>query len=185
MPTLNSAETTTGIEGIVAQCRRGDRAGQRELFALFHRRIYRLAARMVGERDAPDVTQDVFLRVFQKIDQFRGDSRLETWLHRITVNECLQLLRRRGTRNEQPLPTEPGNRSDRPLEQMEHRDLLEQAFEQLEPDVRSVFLLREVEGMNYREIADATQLAEGTVASRLNRARRRLREVLVELGWEP
>ncbi len=185
VPTPAAGQTAAGIEEIVAQCRRGDRAGQSELFALFHRRVYRLAARMVGERDAPDITQDVFLRVFQKIDQFRGDSRLDTWLHRITVNECLQWLRRRGSRNEQSLVKEPATQSDHPFEQMEHRELLELALEQLEPDVRSVFLLREVEGMNYAEIAEATQLAEGTVASRLNRARRRLREILVDLGWEP
>lgn len=174
------------VEAAVARCRRGDPEGQRELFELCHRRTYRLAARMVGEREAPDLVQDVFLRVFQKIDQFRGDSRFETWLHRITVNECLQFLRRRGTRGETALLNEPEDRApERAGAQLEHRELMERALEQLEPDVRSVFLLREVEGMNYAEIAEATQIPEGTVASRLNRARHQLREILVDLGWEP
>lgn len=194
-----SAESTLGIRKqtgssvgkgddvrkVVVQCQAGESKGQRALYDLFHRRVYRLAARMVGESDAADLTQDVFLRVFQKIDQFRGDSRFETWLHRITVNECLQLLRRRGKRDEKRLLSEPRVNSDRPGESLERQDLLEQALAQLDPDVRSVFLLRELEGMDYAEIAEAAQIPEGTVGSRLNRARRRMREILTELGWEP
>lgn len=140
---------------------------------------------MVGAIDAADLTQDVFLRVLQKIDQFRGDSRFETWLHRITVNECLQFLRRKEKRRDTQLLNDPGGQSDKVSTQIEQRDLMERALEQLDPDVRTVFLLREVEAMNYEEIADVMQLAEGTVASRLNRARRQLRELLVKLGWEP
>lgn len=155
------------------------------MFELFHRRVFRLAARMVGAIDAADLTQDVFLRVLQKIDQFRGDSRFETWLHRITVNECLQFLRRKEKRRDTQLLNDPGGQSDKVSTQIEQRDLMERALEQLDPDVRTVFLLREVEAMNYEEIADVMQLAEGTVASRLNRARRQLRELLVKLGWEP
>lgn len=184
-PTRSSAEAMEGVDETVAKCQRGDNDGQRELFELFHRRVYRLAARMVGEENAPDLMQDVFLRILQKIDQFRGESRFETWLHRITVNECLQFLRRQGKRQEKSLVHEPGDNSDGVSERIEQRDLMERALQKLEPDVRSVFLLREVEGMNYEQIAEATQLAEGTVASRLNRARRRLREILIELGWEP
>lgn len=183
-PTLSSAETLAGVDEAVAKCQRGDREGQRNLFELFHRRVYRLATRMVGEKDAPDLTQDVFLRVLQKIDQFRGESRFETWLHRVTVNECLQFLRRQGKRREKPLTNEPAGQSDQTPKPVDQRDLMDRALEQLEPDVRSVFLLREVEGMRYEEIAEATQLSEGTVASRLNRARRQLREILIKLGWE-
>ena len=183
--TDSSVGNTDDVHKVVAQCQEGEADGQRTLYDLFHRRVFRLAARMVGERDAADLTQDVFLRVFQKIDQFRGDSRFETWLHRISVNECLQLLRRRRKRDEKRLLGEPGGNSERPGERLERQDLLEQALAQLEPDVRSVFLLREVEGMDYAEIAEAAQIPEGTVGSRLNRARRRLREILTELGWEP
>lgn len=184
-PTYPHLETISGIDETVAKCQRGDREGQRQLFELFHRRVFRLAARMVGAIDAADLTQDVFLRVLQKIDQFRGDSRFETWLHRITVNECLQFLRRKEKRRDTQLLNDPGGQSDKVSTQIEQRDLMERALEQLDPDVRTVFLLREVEAMNYEEIADVMQLAEGTVASRLNRARRQLRELLVKLGWEP
>jgi RNA polymerase sigma-70 factor (ECF subfamily) len=181
----DAAEGVAGIEETLARCRRGENEGRRELFELFHRRVYRLAARLVGDGEAADVTQDVFLRVFQKIDHFRGESRFDTWLYRITLNECFQLLRRRGTRREQRLVNEPGDKVDRPFEQFEHRELMEQALQRLESELRTLFLLREVEGMNYAEIAVAMQIPEGTVASRLNRARRQLREILVELGWEP
>jgi RNA polymerase sigma-70 factor (ECF subfamily) len=72
-----------------------------------------------------------------------------------------------------------------PEERDEHKELLEQALARIEPDLRSIFVLREVEELSYREIAEAIEIPEGTVGSRLNRARRELQQHLAELGWEP
>lgn len=183
-PATHAIEGTREIEETIAKCRRGESEGQRDLFERFHRRVFRLAARLVGDVDAADITQDVFLRVFQRIDQFRGESRFDTWLHRITVNECFQFLRRQSKRQNQRYANEPAEERSLPADQIAHRELMETALRRLDPELRAIFLLREVEELNYSEIAEAMQIPEGTVASRLNRARRQLREILVELGWE-
>ena len=173
------------VADVVASCRQGDRDAQRELFETFEVTVYRLAIRMVGTADAADVTQQVFLQLFRSIDQFRGESRFSTWLYRLAVNECLQHIRRRKPAAQLPVDLEPPDHSPSPAVQAEQRDLLEQALEKLPTDLRAIFLLREVEKLDYARIADVLEIAEGTVASRLNRARGTLRKHLVELGWEP
>lgn len=141
--------------------------------------------RMVGLDDAADVTQQVFLRVLQIIGQFTGRSRFKTWLYRVAVNEALQHLRRRGRKSAAPLEHEPPDRSPAHTRQSEESELLECALMRLDPELRSLFLLREVEQLSYREIASVLQINEGTVGSRLNRARELLQQHLVELGWRP
>ena len=173
------------VADVVASCRQGDRDAQRELFEKVQVDVYRLTVRMVGLADAADVTQQVFLQVFRTIDQFRGESRFSTWLYRLTVNECLQHIRRRKPVAQFPVNLELHERLPSHTVQIEQRDLLEQALEKLAADLRVIFLLREVENLDYARIADVLEIAEGTVASRLNRARRELRKHLVELGWEP
>jgi len=174
------------LEGqLIAACTDGDREAQRRLYDSFHASIYRLVTRMVGEQDAADVTQQVFLQAFRCLDRFAGRSSLDTWLYRLALNECWQFFRRqrRGKLqllNREPMDDSPGHECD-----ADHRELLEKALARLEPDLRAVFVLREVETRSYREIAEAMQISEGTVASKLNRARRLLREYLIELGWEP
>ena len=170
---------------VVASCRQGDRDAQRELFEKVQCDVYRLTVRMVGRAEADDVTQQVFLQVFRSIDQFRGEARFSTWLYRLTVNECLQHIRRR--KPVAQLPVDLGTRDQSPSHtvQVEQRDLLEQALEKLPTELCVIFLLREVEDLDYARIADVLGIAEGTVASRLNRARCELRNHLVELGWEP
>jgi len=170
---------------VVASCRQGDRDAQREMFENVHRDVYRLTVRMVGAADAADVTQQVFLQLFRSIEQFRGEARFSTWLYRLTVNECLQHIRRRKPAAQFPVDLEPRDRSPSHTVQVEQRDLLGQALEKLPTDLRVIFLLREVEDLDYARLADVLEIAEGTVASRLNRARRELRKHLLELGWEP
>jgi len=173
------------VADVVASCRQGDRDAQRELFETFQATVYRLTVRMVGLTDAADVTQQVFLQLFRTIDQFRGESRFSTWLYRLTVNECLQHIRRRKPAAQFPVGLDIHERLPSHTVQIEQRDLLEQALEKLATDLRAIFLLREVEQLDYAQMADVLEIAEGTVASRLNRARRELRKHLVELGWEP
>lgn len=169
---------------VVRRCQAGDRDAQRELYDLCQRDVYGLTVRMVGRQDAADVSQQVFLQAFRKIDQFRGQSKFGTWLYRLAVNESLQHLRK-SKRSPSELASDPLDHRVSVAAQHETGDLLEKALGRLEPLLRSVFLLKESEGLSYREIASATNIPEGTVGSRLNRARRQLREHLVELGWEP
>ena len=169
---------------IVLGCQRGDREAQRQLYELHQQKVYRLMVRMVGVDDAADLTQQVFLKMYQTIGQFEGRSRFETWMYRLAVNESLQHLRRAGRAKFQTLSHEPAAPSRPDTVRVEQKEILERALERLDPELRSIFLLREVEGLAYRDIASSLDLSQGTVGSQLNRARRRLREHLVELGWE-
>src|SRR5947209_80396 len=94
------------LADIIAGCRGGDRGAQRRLYDRFAGTVYRLAVRMVGEAEAADVAQEVFLRVFARIGGFRGHSAFSTWLYRLTVNECLRHLGRR-RRPFEPITDDP------------------------------------------------------------------------------
>lgn len=169
---------------IIAACQQGDPVAQRHLYDASHQNVYRLVVRMVGVQEATDVTQQVFLQVFRKIGQFSGRSQIGTWIYRVAVNESLQYLRKAKRTQMQVLEQEPMDRSPEGRGNIDDKELLEQALAQLEPDLRSTFLLREIEGFSYGAIASALEIPEGTVGSRLNRARRELKQHLVELGWE-
>lgn len=169
---------------LLAGCRSSERGAQQRLYELSHRQVYRLMVRMVGLQDAADVTQQVFLQVFRKIGQFAGRSKFETWIYRLAVNEALQYLRKGDRWKFQTLAHEPVSHRKPEEDRGEHKELLEQALSRVEPELRSIFVLREVEGLSYREIAQAIDTPEGTVGSRLNRARRELQQHLTDLGWE-
>ncbi len=140
--------------------------------------------RMVGPQDATDLTQQVFLQIFRKLDQFSQRSSLATWIYRLAVNEALQHQRKQPRWKFQTLPPEIASTKASKLDSAEDRELLDRGLAQLDPDLRSVFLLREVEELSYREIAEVLGVPEGTVGSRLNRARSELQQHLVALGWE-
>lgn len=169
----------------VAGCRVGDHDSQRRLYEACLPMVYRLAVRMVGMQDAADVAQQVFLQAFSRLHQFDGQSKFETWLYRLAVNESLQHLRKRRRWNQPSLDHEPADESPGRDKDREHKELLEQALARIDPQLRSMFLLRESEGLSYRDIAEALEIPEGTVGSRLNRARRELQEHLISLGWTP
>jgi len=187
-PGASNREETGEDEALAAMvvgCRLGDRDAQRRLYESFHRRVYRLMVRMVGADQAPDLTQQVFLQVFRKIDAYSGRGRFDRWLYRVAANEALQHLRRKRSRQQHALVYEPADESLRGDERVERKDLMEQALARLDPELRSICLLREIEGLSYREIAETLDIPGGTVGSRLNRARRVLKQHLIDLGWEP
>lgn len=177
--------TSDILARIVAACQRGDRAAQRELYERCSPRVFRLAVRMVGIQEAADVTQQVFLQTYRTIRQFSGHSRFETWLYRLAINECLQFRRHVMRRVFESAEVEPADHRVGTTMRVQDRELLELALQRLDPELRCIFLLREVEGFAYRELAEILKISEGTVASRLNRARSQLKENLLELGWEP
>jgi RNA polymerase sigma-70 factor (ECF subfamily) len=184
--TLNGRTDAVSIDAVVlAGCRSGERCAQQRLYELCHRQVYRLMVRMVDSQEAADVTQQVFLQVFRKIDQFAGHSKFETWLYRLAVNEALQHLRKGRRWKLQTLAHEPMDHTEPEKERNEDKELIEQALVRIAPELRSIFVLRQVEGLSYREIAAAVGIPEGTVGSRLNRARRELQQHLADLGWEP
>jgi len=169
---------------LLEACRRGERRACEELVRVTNRRVYSLALRLVGDRhDAEDVAQDVYLRVFRGLDGFREEARFETWLYRIVANSAMNLLRTRGRFGEVlseedldvPVP-------DRQADRTADRDELARAMEALPPGGRVVLWLKDVYGLSCREIGEELGIEEGAVKVRLHRARKRLRDVLEEVG---
>lgn len=168
---------------LIIACQNGDRAAQRQLFEATSERVHRLAVRMVGEQEAADVVQQAYLQVFRKIEQFTGRSALATWVYRIAVNEALQHIRRRGRRTATALEFEPVDDAPNQANKADLRDALDTALADIDPELKAVFLLKEVEELPYSEIARVLDIPEGTVGSRLNRARRELQSRLRACGW--
>jgi RNA polymerase sigma-70 factor (ECF subfamily) len=162
----------------------GNRAAQQLLYDSCAESTWALILRIVGRRDAEDVCQQVFLHVFSSLNQFAGESRFETWLYRVVTNECFQHLRRQRQKQESWLnliePVDPTPSHENSCDNIE---LLNIALTRLDPELRALFLLREKELLSYRELAEILEISDGTVASRLNRARTLLQEYLCELGW--
>lgn len=185
LTTSSDSQDTGAIDAdVLVGCRAGERDAQRRLYELCHRQVYGLMVRMVGAQDAADATQQVFMQLFRKIDQFAGQSKFQTWLYRLATNEALQLLRKGKRWKHQPLAEEPVSHRPDMTQRNEQKEMLETALARLDPELRAVFVLREVEGLSYREIAAATDIPEGTVGSRMNRARHQLQQHLSDLGWE-
>ena len=191
---------------LVRLAQNGDGAAFAELVSRHQRQLYRLALRMTGsEADAQEVLQEAFLNAYQKLPNFRGEAQFSSWLYRIAANSALMRLRRKrrapDALTDQPLELQgprfsaegyldPPPRSDwsqRADEKMMDRELgtaIDQAVNGLPDDYRTVFLLKDVDGLSNEEIADALELTVPAVKSRLHRARLALREKLGEFFGE-
>jgi RNA polymerase sigma-70 factor (ECF subfamily) len=142
-------------------------------------RVFRLCASMLGSRrDAEDAAQEVFLKAYQNLHKFKGDSAVGTWLHRIAANHCLDLLRKRARRPAEPLTDELGRRLFSKEPDLEALDLAHRALSQLPEDYRLALTLRELQGFTYEEIAEITESSLDSVKARLRRAREQLQEKL-------
>jgi RNA polymerase sigma-70 factor (ECF subfamily) len=164
----------------VRRAQRGDTAAFRELYDTHVGRVYAVCLRIAGDRaEAEEHTQDVFVRVWERLDSFRGDSAFSTWLHRLAVNEVLQARRtagRRSARVQLAQAPESLERAAGPV-RTSNPDL-ERAVAELPEGARTVFVLHDIEGFQHDEIARLTGIAEGTSKAQLHRARRLLREAL-------
>lgn len=187
----------SGVEGretaLVERCALGDEQACAELVESHQRMVYQLALHLLGDpQEALDLSQDVFLRVFRSLSQFRGQSALRTWIFRIVVTQARnrqRWWRRRywhaqvsfddhvATHGELPA-TMSGTAPDRVFSQKELARRLWDALEHLPFDQRTALVLREVDGLSYEEIAFSLGVAVGTVKSRLARAREVLRSQL-------
>lgn len=185
----------TGEKVLLARAKKGEIAAFESLMTAYENRIYSLALRSTGsEQDAADITQEVFLRAWKNLDSFRGDSSLSTWLYRVTSNLCVDFARKKAAEgmpssiDDEESPAADladASRMAQPeaaAENSELREELQFALAQLSEEHRRVVLLRDVAGMTYTDIARTLGLEEGTVKSRLARARAGLRKILLERG---
>jgi RNA polymerase sigma-70 factor (ECF subfamily) len=168
-------------------------AGQVDVFAAlydrFYSRVYRMAYGMTGQHQAAeDLVQDVFVRAYQKLKLFAGQSRFATWFYRLALNHCLNHCKseRKRLRLQTTSPGEPA--SAVPVNQMENRVLrkelqteVHRALLSLKPRMRMIVILRDIEGLSYQEIADRMNCSMGTLAAQLKRARTLLARKLEHL----
>jgi RNA polymerase sigma-70 factor, ECF subfamily len=180
-----------------------DESAFNELVTTYERRVFALVFRMLGRRDeAEDLAQEVFVQVFKAIDQFRGESKLSTWIYRIAVNLCKNRTkynaRRHAGRQEdvdamadraafssaKGVIVSDVSRPDELVEGMQLEAVVKRAIAQIEPEFRQVLVLRDVEDLSYEEIAAITGLPDGTVKSRIHRARARLRALIEQAMGE-
>ena len=174
---------STPVEGLVRACIAGNRDAMQQIYQQCSGRVYALMVRIVGRQDADDLTQQVFLQMFRKLDQYGGGAKLETWLYRLATNEALQHLRKKKRQAVQPLVIEPSASDTNRLMESEKVQMLEVALTRIDPELREILSLKEEQNLSYREIAQSMDIPEGTVGSRLNRARKELRAELQQLGW--
>jgi RNA polymerase sigma-70 factor (ECF subfamily) len=168
-------------ERVIKDCQQGDREAFRLLFEAYKDRVFSIAVYSFhGDQTvAGDVTQQIFLKLMTSIGQFRGESQFTTWLHRLTVNTCIDEQRRRkrylGYRETVALQ-KPGERKppERRYERRELAEAVKAAISELKPEFRMPVLLKYVEGLSYEEIANVLGCSKGTVASRLNRGHKEL-----------
>lgn len=181
---------------LLRRLRDRDERAFRELVSAHRDRVYNITFRMLGNRaEAEDVAQEVFITVFKTIDTFREESKFSTWLYRVAVNHCKNrikyLVRRKdrdrdeldetnanGTSADSPISAPVPSAPDRALEGAQMEKLIQEAIAELEEDQRVVVVLRDVEDLSIEEICEITGLPDGTVKSRLHRARLVLRKKL-------
>lgn len=177
----------------------GDVNAYEALVKEYEKNVYNLALRMTGNsEDAADMAQEAFIKAYNSLTAFRGDSKFSVWLYRIVSNVCLDFLRSRSRKQTVSLSTEndegeeveldiadethsPEQLLDRSLT----RDAVRRGLAALPPDHREILLLREIQGLSYEEIADVLGLEAGTVKSRIFRARKKLCSFLIKDGNIP
>lgn len=166
----------------------GHRESQKRIYELLAARCYRVIRKIVGDSHADDVMQDFVIHLFSRLSQFRFESSLETWAHRMAVNQSLQYLRKM-KREEQRIQKAAENGEifidmKKQIEADEDLEVLELAMQKITGEQRAILHMKEVEGLGYSAIASVLGIPPGTVGSRLNKARNELRNSLILLGWE-
>jgi RNA polymerase sigma-70 factor (ECF subfamily) len=184
----------TDDAALIQRCRAGDVAAFEPLVEKYRQRVWRLAYNTLRDREeAWDVAQEAFIRAYQALPQFRGQSAFYTWLYRIVMNVAADRARSRGAQGrafgtervpeedwDRVLPDQnPGDEApDAAAARREQRGKIMRALDTLSEDHRTIVMLSDLEGLSYREIADTLDIPMGTVMSRLHNARKRLREAL-------
>jgi RNA polymerase sigma-70 factor (ECF subfamily) len=185
-PSNLSRDVRSADLDLVGRIRAGDGPAFEQLYKQHSTRLYNLASRMMGGRgDADDLLQDIFLLVYRKLGSFRGESSLGTWLYRLAMNHCLDVLRNRQTRMGQHTdsldePDATPVASPVPVVGAVSRIDLERAIATLPPACRAAFLLHDVEGFGHQEVGGILGISEGTSKSQVHKARMRIRSYLAQ-----
>lgn len=175
---------------LVERSKKGDREAFEHLVKIYEHKVYTIAYRLMGNHaDAADLAQDAFIKIYQALPNFRGDSSFSTWIYHITVNVCRDELRKRQRRPTVSLDDNNGEgnnntyeiRSTAPgpeemLDRSETQAMIQQCLDSLTDDYRTILVMREIQELAYEEIADMLGCSLGTVKSRLSRARQALKE---------
>ena len=183
-------------KALVQKAKAGDRDAFAALVSAYEGKIYNLSLRYLGNReDAMDASQEVFLRVFRFLPGFQEESGFSTWIYRIGVNVCKDMLAKRAKRGELSLELPDEEEDYRTaevadsrydpeaiVEQADLRESLAEAIGQLPQQQREMIVLRDIQGLSYEEIGQVLSLEAGTVKSRLSRARENLRKKLLQSG---
>lgn len=184
---------------LLEECRRGNRAAFQELVEKYQRRIVSLALGMVhNPDDAMEIAQETFVKAYENIGNFKGESSVYTWLYRIAVNKAIDFRRRQRRQStvsfDNPRPEHEGQTFEETLQEerpfgpdqraqaQQVGERVAEAIDELTPDHKAVILLREVEGLSYEEISRVMHCSKGTVMSRLHYARKRLQKKLRDLA---
>jgi len=174
---------------LISRCQQGDQESLRQIFDLYHKKVYRVAYGVLRNREeALDIVQEVFIKLYRSIRNFKGESRFSTYLYRMAVNSAIDHLRKVGKASLTSLDGEEGTgiqpaedperRPDRILLYKELEGKVNEALNRLPVDQRTAIVLREVQGLSYQEIAEAMKSSIGTVMSRLHYGRKRMQELL-------
>ena len=182
-------QSTSDEQELIRLASGGDPAAFETLMSAHESRMYAVALRMCGSReDAQDCLQEAMIRVYRAMSSFKGQSSFATWVYRITMNSCLDELRRRKNRTATSLdalldngfaPSDENDTPERHSLQNEQRRCIERAIAELPEDMRSAIVLRDIQGCSYEEIAQVLDANVGTIKSRISRGRERLRSVLM------
>jgi RNA polymerase sigma-70 factor, ECF subfamily len=180
-----SVDVSGSDQELTERIRSGDGLAFEELYRRHASRLYNLAYRMAGTaNDAEDLLQDIFLLVHRKLGSFRGDSSLATWLYRLAMNHCLDVVRSRHTRMNQQTDALDEETAPVPAQTQAlgavHRIDLERAISRLPPACRAAFLLHDVEGFGHQEVGTILGISEGTSKSQVHKARLRIRAYLTQ-----
>ena len=181
---------------LITKAKQGDHDAFGELVLLHQNKVYSLCVHLLNDRDmAEDLAQEAFLKAWRSFSSFREDSGFSTWMHRLTTNLCLDYLRKQVRQKEVATavslddeeegwvePADPAGDPHARLEERERGRVLAKALEELPDHHRRLILMRELAGMRYQEIADATGADLGTVKSRIARAREQLKKILLRDG---
>lgn len=174
--------------------RRGDQDAFERLVLAYEKRVLALTARMCGNpEDGAEAAQEAFLAAWQGLESFRGEASFSTWLYRLASNACVDLLRREGRHRAASGPSlddgelnldaaDPAPTPQEAAERAELRRQIEEGLRELPEEYRQVLILREMHQLSYGEIGQVLSLDLGTVKSRINRGRQRLRKFLLESG---
>ena len=172
----------------VARAKQGDADAFALLVQTYETSVYRLALRMCGNaHDAEEVAQEAFMAAWKGLPSFRGESKFSSWLYQLTTNEAINFLRkekrhRAATPLEDEIEPATGDTAHQAAETKELQQALQQALEALTAEHRQIFLLRQMRQLSYEEIGQLLGLESGTVKSRLNRAKKQLRQNVLQQG---